>query len=240
MFVFFLDPKKGSKGSGQTGPSSGGQAQPGQPSNQRRLPDTTVRPSTSSGQQVQSGQQTQPKPQQQQPSAWNLQAQSQGPTQSQGSTQSQGQAQRQPKGQQKPAQQSDSGAIPKTQWRAESSQSLQSAGTSGGSQSSSAKSETQKPSEQSLVPTQADKSAGNLYVKYKGVGTSGSKLGLIQTNYLKLITNNMANYVYHYDVTIEPDRPKKLLQKVFMKFNEINFSHTLLPFDGKKNAYSPK
>lgn len=49
---------------------------------------------------------------------------------------------------------------------------------------------------------------------------------------------NFAPDVKHYDVQIEPDKPKYLMREVFKKAQEILFSNRQPAFDGKKNAYT--
>lgn len=73
----------------------------------------------------------------------------------------------------------------------------------------------------------------------KGPGTLGKKV-LIETNYLALDVKKITETAYHYDVTIEPDKPNRLMKKVFLEFRRINFPSIHIAFDGKKNAYSPK
>lgn len=79
----------------------------------------------------------------------------------------------------------------------------------------------------------------HLLCKYKGPGTKGRKLGPIETNYLKIIMDKMVSKAYHYDVKIDPERPRKYLHKIFQKFCEINFPNIGIAFDGEHNAYSP-
>lgn len=73
----------------------------------------------------------------------------------------------------------------------------------------------------------------------KGAGTLGRKV-LIETNYLALDVKRIAPNAYHYDVTMEPDKPNRLMRKVFHEFRRINFPKISIAFDGKKNAYSPE
>lgn len=40
-------------------------------------------------------------------------------------------------------------------------------------------------------------------------------------------------------MTIEPDKPKRLLKHAFSKFREVNFKQIAIAFDGQKNAYAP-
>ncbi|XP_031627620.1 protein argonaute-2 [Contarinia nasturtii] len=84
------------------------------------------------------------------------------------------------------------------------------------------------------------KGINELKVKYKGPGKRGRSLGEIETNYLKIVLNNLVENAYHYDVKIEPDRPKKLLTAVFLRFTELNYPKECIAFDGQKNAYATK
>lgn len=76
-------------------------------------------------------------------------------------------------------------------------------------------------------------------VPYKGHGTSGRKLPDIETNYLRINMKGQAK-AYHYDVRIEPERPKKLLTRVFLRFVAINFPRETIAFDGMNSAYSAR
>lgn len=73
----------------------------------------------------------------------------------------------------------------------------------------------------------------------KGAGTSGRKIQL-DTNYLALNIDKLVSSIYHYDVTIEPNMPKRFMPIVFEKFRQLNFPKTCIAFDGQKNAYAPK
>lgn len=72
----------------------------------------------------------------------------------------------------------------------------------------------------------------------KGAGKLGRRVR-IEANYLALRIAQMIENAYHYDVTIEPNIPKRLLQRVFGNFRETNFPKIFMAFDGQKNAYSP-
>lgn len=50
----------------------------------------------------------------------------------------------------------------------------------------------------------------------------------------------MVKSVYQYDVTFDPDKPKKMLPEIFEKFRQIHFNNIRLAFDGGKLAFSPK
>ncbi len=92
-------------------------------------------------------------------------------------------------------------------------------------------------------PTPAQDTTTNmphLLCPYKGPGTRGLKFkSLLETNYLKLMINNMKDFAYHYDVVIEPDKPKKHMTKVFQQFCRNNFPSIGIAFDGSRNAYAP-
>lgn len=80
----------------------------------------------------------------------------------------------------------------------------------------------------------------HLLCKYKGTGNRGTQFkSSLETNYLKLMIDEMNDFAYHYDVTIEPDRPKKHLVKVFHQFCLNNFPNIGIAFDGSRNAYAP-
>lgn len=46
--------------------------------------------------------------------------------------------------------------------------------------------------------------------------------------------------MYQYDVTIEPNLPKRMLPHIFEKYRQNNFKNTFVAFDGQKIAVSPK
>lgn len=79
-----------------------------------------------------------------------------------------------------------------------------------------------------------------LSIDYKGEGTSGQPLGEIETNFVRLSTTQIPDHIYHYDVSFEPERPKKFLAKVFKRFVQTNYpkENVYVAFDGAKNAYA--
>lgn len=79
---------------------------------------------------------------------------------------------------------------------------------------------------------------GLLEIKVKEPGKKGRDLGVIDVNYLEVSLKNVPNYIYHYDLTIEPERPKKLLRLAFSEFKRENFDGITIIFDGRKNAFS--
>lgn len=71
----------------------------------------------------------------------------------------------------------------------------------------------------------------------KGAGTLGRKVR-IETNYMALIIEKIIDNAYHYDITIEPNTPKRLLKFAFDEFRKANFPNEFIAFDGQKSAYS--
>ncbi|XP_055692716.1 protein argonaute-2 [Lutzomyia longipalpis] len=73
---------------------------------------------------------------------------------------------------------------------------------------------------------------------YKGPGKSGRKVTGFLTNYVKLNLSKLVDVAYHYDVAMDPDRPKKLLQVVFEAFRLKHFPNNTIAYDRAKNAYT--
>lgn len=73
----------------------------------------------------------------------------------------------------------------------------------------------------------------------KGSGTRGRKV-LVDVNFLPLYFDKLLSTVYQYDVTIEPNLPKRLLPKIFEEYRKTNFKDCFIAFDGQKIAVSPK
>ncbi|XP_055841792.1 protein argonaute-2 [Episyrphus balteatus] len=69
-------------------------------------------------------------------------------------------------------------------------------------------------------------------------GTRGQPFEL-ETNYLMMNLKNMPDVAYHYDVKIDPDRPKKFMRDAFDAYVKKIFPNHDLAYDGKANAYSP-
>ncbi|XP_076381016.1 protein argonaute-2-like [Megalopta genalis] len=63
---------------------------------------------------------------------------------------------------------------------------------------------------------------------------------IVETNMLKIILDKLQTHVVHYDVIIEPDKPKFLMRPVFEEYRKLHFPSRYPAFDGKKNAYSAK
>lgn len=105
------------------------------------------------------------------------------------------------------------------------------------SSASSQKSSGSKKPPSASVPTNMP----HMICEYKGIGTRGTKFrSPLETNYLKLIINKMKDVAYHYDVQIEPDKPKKHMTKVFQIFCQNNFKNIGIAFDGAHSAYAPQ
>lgn len=73
----------------------------------------------------------------------------------------------------------------------------------------------------------------------KGAGRAGRPVR-IETNYLALSVDNIKSTAHHYDISIEPDKPKRLLKAVFSEFRRLNYPEIAIAFDGQKNAYAPE
>lgn len=69
-------------------------------------------------------------------------------------------------------------------------------------------------------------------------GTKGKSIS-VYTNMLPIkLGKNFPNRVIHYDIGIEPDKPKYLYRKIFEQVQKQYFPQWYPAFDGKKNAYS--
>ncbi|KAF5277711.1 hypothetical protein FQR65_LT03691 [Abscondita terminalis] len=72
--------------------------------------------------------------------------------------------------------------------------------------------------------------------KLNSGGTKGRKI-LIETNHLALQFKNLG-IAFHYDVSIDPDKPKKLMRTVMEQFRRQYYPNRYPAFDGVKNLYS--
>lgn len=100
---------------------------------------------------------------------------------------------------------------------------------------------SQKSSESKKLASSVPTAMPHMICEYKGTGTRGIKFkSPLETNYLKLIINKMKDIAYHYDVQIEPDKPKKHMTKVFQIFCQNNFRNIGIAFDGAHSAYAPQ
>uniref|UniRef100_A0A182SWW6 Protein argonaute N-terminal domain-containing protein n=1 Tax=Anopheles maculatus TaxID=74869 RepID=A0A182SWW6_9DIPT len=70
-------------------------------------------------------------------------------------------------------------------------------------------------------------------------GTRGKKV-TVEANFFRLLLDKLQGVAYHYDVTIEPDRPKKFLRPVFAQFCRENYPNVPLAYDGQKSAYTTR
>ncbi|XP_030760165.1 protein argonaute-2-like isoform X2 [Sitophilus oryzae] len=68
-------------------------------------------------------------------------------------------------------------------------------------------------------------------------GTKGRKIP-IETNHLSLNLGKLS-IAYHYDVAIDPDKPKKFMRPVIELFRKKLFPTRHPAFDGMKNLYTP-
>ncbi|CAH2108472.1 unnamed protein product [Euphydryas editha] len=71
-----------------------------------------------------------------------------------------------------------------------------------------------------------------------GIVTRQSSQIRVITNYLEMKFKPLK--VYRYDVSIMPERPKKLLPKVFQNVKAKNFPKHIVAFDQRKNCYSSR
>ncbi|XP_053668038.1 protein argonaute-2-like [Anopheles marshallii] len=70
-------------------------------------------------------------------------------------------------------------------------------------------------------------------------GTSGMKV-TVEANFFRLLLGKLKDVAYHYDVAIEPDRPKKFLRAVFDQFCRENHPGAVVAYDGRKSAYTTR
>ncbi|XP_053658864.1 protein argonaute-2-like [Anopheles marshallii] len=70
-------------------------------------------------------------------------------------------------------------------------------------------------------------------------GTRGKKV-TVEANFFRLLLDKLKGVAYHYDVAIEPDRPKKFLRAVFAQFCRENYPGVLMAYDGQKSAYTTR
>ncbi|KAG4066624.1 hypothetical protein HA402_007260 [Bradysia odoriphaga] len=99
----------------------------------------------------------------------------------------------------------------------------------------SSSSQSSKHSSGAAIPT----SALIPLTPYKGCGTRGLAVN-VDVNFLPLSIEKLLPTVYQYDVTIEPNLPKRMLPHIFETFRNNNFPNIFVAFDGQKIAVSPK
>nr|CAD7264340.1 unnamed protein product [Timema shepardi] len=69
-------------------------------------------------------------------------------------------------------------------------------------------------------------------------GTKGRKT-IVETNHLFLDLSKVSkNDIYHYDVAIDPDKPKRLMRMIMKTFKQAHYPNRYPAFDGRKNLYS--
>ncbi|XP_037940130.1 protein argonaute-2 isoform X2 [Teleopsis dalmanni] len=98
--------------------------------------------------------------------------------------------------------------------------------------------QAQRPSEQQLMQ-QFGPQKEIPTTSYIPRGTAG-KSSTVETNYLRIDMEKMPSVAYHYDVSFNPDRPKKFLRQVFRAYNVAYFPNNLMAFDGSKSFYTAK
>lgn len=92
---------------------------------------------------------------------------------------------------------------------------------------------SEKKSPASLSMVESNKN-GQIYE-----GSKGAKCK-VEVNYTKIIFDqkNLPKIAYHYDVTFDPDSPKKMLPVALQTFMKNNFKTVFYAFNGRKNLYT--
>ncbi|XP_077287385.1 protein argonaute-2-like isoform X2 [Arctopsyche grandis] len=94
-----------------------------------------------------------------------------------------------------------------------------------------------------VVPvTQAPSQESGILIPKRKCVPDSKKLGrkiVIETNHLAMTLSPKQNIAIHYDVAIDPDKPKKLMMPIFLKYVGKYFPGKHFAFDGMKNMYSP-
>lgn len=73
----------------------------------------------------------------------------------------------------------------------------------------------------------------------KGSGQRGRAV-TVDVNFLPLLIDKLLPKVYQYDVSIEPNLPKRLLPRIFEQYRHTNYKNIFIAFDGQKIAVSPQ
>lgn len=73
----------------------------------------------------------------------------------------------------------------------------------------------------------------------KSCGQKGRPIK-VETNHLPMQLSRIVPLATHYDVTITPDRPTRMMRPVWNAFRQMNFPNIYPAFDEKKNAFSPR
>jgi hypothetical protein len=76
-----------------------------------------------------------------------------------------------------------------------------------------------------------------VHQRQNAFGTRGDKIKL-EVNYLEISVAKMIESAYHYDVSIEPETPKRLLRAAMAEFNRRFFPNIAFAYDGSKNLYT--
>ncbi|KRT83347.1 hypothetical protein AMK59_3716, partial [Oryctes borbonicus] len=106
--------------------------------------------------------------------------------------------------------------------------------------------ETKKATEQALVPStpqgqyegvEVSELLERLKITDRKGGTECRDKTTVIVNYFPLDTRKL-DKAYHYDVAIEPDKPKKALLDVMEAFRRQNYPRRNPAYDGSKNMYS--
>ncbi|XP_076229026.1 protein argonaute-2-like [Nomia melanderi] len=84
----------------------------------------------------------------------------------------------------------------------------------------------------------------NMYIEHIprrcAPGQAGRKI-TVETNMFRLVFKpTFETCIVHYDVVIDPDKPKFLMRPVFEQYRKNHFPNRYPAFDGRKNAYSAK
>nr|XP_018905192.1 PREDICTED: protein argonaute-3-like [Bemisia tabaci] len=73
----------------------------------------------------------------------------------------------------------------------------------------------------------------------KGVGTLGRRTQ-VEVNQLPLNLSKLCPEIYHYDVAVDPDKPKRFLRPIVAEFIKRHCNGFNPAFDGKKNLYAAR
>lgn len=104
----------------------------------------------------------------------------------------------------------------------------------------SSQASTQRSTQPSTQPSQVIPTAALIpLTPNKGSGTIGRKIS-VDVNFLPLLIDRLLSKVYQYDVTIEPNLPKRMLPRIFERYRQNNFKNIFVAFDGQKIAVSPQ
>lgn len=105
--------------------------------------------------------------------------------------------------------------------------------------SASLMSSTESPSTVAASSSSIHSAALMKVIANKGSGTKGRAVK-VDVNFLPLYFDNLLSTVYQYDISIEPNLPKRLLPNVVEAYRKTNFKDIYIAFDGNKIAVTPK